>query len=183
MTITIQHSVGLNGVNNPDDVLAGKSRLVELGFPFVTADSAMGPLTIKAIRLFQAMKNGFNVVNDQRNDGRVDVNGDTVKWLQAVNAPQWQRMPAGSVAEGFLNDNIADVTDNHDFGTNWRSCKRGVVPGCSRASQPCPLRSKAAYSNNDVFDRRMALPGLESEGEPLFDSLIFFNPAPKAQVS
>ena len=119
MTISIQNSVGLNGVNNPDDVLAVKSRLVELGFPFVTADSAMGPLTIKAIRLFQAMKNGFNVVNDPRNDGRVDVNGDTLKWLQAVNAPQWQRMPAGSVAEGFLNDNIADVSDNHDFGTSW----------------------------------------------------------------
>jgi hypothetical protein len=80
MTISIQSSVGLHGVNSPDDVRAVKSRLVELGFP-VTADSLMGPLTVKTIRLFQAVKNGLNVVNDQPNDGRVDVNGDTLKWL------------------------------------------------------------------------------------------------------
>jgi len=119
MTISIQASVGLQGINKPDDVLTVKSRLLELGFPFVTADSVMGPLTIKAIRLFQAAKNGLNDVDDQRNDGRVDVNGDTIKWLQALNAPHWQRMPAGSPAEGFVNDNIADLTDNHDFGTSW----------------------------------------------------------------
>lgn len=119
MIIAIQASVGLHGVNKPDDVLAVKSRLLDLGFPFVAADSVMGPLTIKAIRLFQAVKNGLNDVNDQRNDGRVDVDGDTIKWLQAANAPRWQRMPAGSAAEGFVNDNIADQTDNHDFGTSW----------------------------------------------------------------
>jgi len=77
MTISIHASVGLHGDNEPDDVLVVKSRLLELGFPFVTADSVMGPLTIKAIRLFQAVKNGLNDVDDQRNDGRVDVNGDT----------------------------------------------------------------------------------------------------------
>jgi hypothetical protein len=119
MTITIQSSVGLNGVNNPADVLAVKTRLVELGFTFITADDVMGPLTIKVIRLFQAAKNGLNVVADTHNDGKVDVNGDTLKWLQAVNAPRWQRMPVGSAAEGFVNDNIADLTDNHDFGTSW----------------------------------------------------------------
>lgn len=119
MTIAIQSSVGLHGVNDPDDVLAVKTRLVELGFTSITADALMGPLTIKIIKLFQATKNGLNVVNDQRNDGRIDVNGDTLKWLQAVNAPRWQRMPAGSVADGFVNDNIADLSDNHDFGTSW----------------------------------------------------------------
>jgi len=119
MTISIQASVGLHGDNQPDDVLVVKSRLLELGFPFVSADSVMGPLTIKAIRLFQAVKNGLNDVDDQRNDGRVDVNGDTIKWLQALNAPHWQRMPQGSPAEGFVNDNIIDLSDNHDFGTSW----------------------------------------------------------------
>ena len=68
MTISIQASVGLHGDNQPDDVLVVKSRLLELGFPFVTADSVMGPLTIKAIRLFQAVKNGLNDVDDQRNE-------------------------------------------------------------------------------------------------------------------
>jgi hypothetical protein len=117
--MTIQSSVGLNGVNKPADVLAVKTRLAELGFTFITVDEVMGPLAIKAIKLFQSIKNGLSVVNDQRNDGRVDVNGDTLKWLQAVNAPRWQRMPAGSAAEGFVNDNIADLADNHDFGTKW----------------------------------------------------------------
>jgi hypothetical protein len=119
MSLTIESSVGLNGVNRAEDVLAVKTRLVELGFNFITADEFMGPLTIKVIKLFQAIKNGLNDVDDHRNDGRVDSNGDTIKWLQAVNAPQWQRMPAGSDAEGVVNDNIADLTDNHDFGTSW----------------------------------------------------------------
>jgi hypothetical protein len=119
MPTEIQSSVGLNAVNRPADVLAVKTRLVELGFNFITADNVMGPITIQAIRLFQAIKNGLNVVADHRNDGRVDVGGDTLKWLQAANAPHWQRMPAGSADEGFVNDNIADLNDNHDFGTSW----------------------------------------------------------------
>ncbi len=119
MPVTIQSNVGLDGTNNPDDVRSVKTRLVELGFDVITADEVMGPLTIKALRLFQAIKNGLNVVNDSRNDGRVDINGDTLKWLQATNAPRWTRMPAGSIAAGFVNDNIADLADNHDFGTSW----------------------------------------------------------------
>lgn len=119
MAITIANSVGLNGTNNPQDVLAVKTRLIELGFDFITANNQMDPLTIKSIKLFQAAKNGLNVVNKPANDGRVDVNGDTLKWLQAQNAPRWTRLPAGSVAEGYVNDNIADLADKHDFGTSW----------------------------------------------------------------
>ena len=119
MAVTIGSSVGLNGTNNPADVLAVKTRLVELGFDFITADAVMGPSTVKAIRLFQAIKGGLTVINPQQLDGRVDINGETIKWLQAANAPRWMRMPAGSKAEGFVNDNIADVADKHDFGTNW----------------------------------------------------------------
>lgn len=119
MAITIGNSVGLNGINNPEDVLAVKTRLVELGFDFIKADAEIGPSTIKAIRLFQAIKGGLNVINPQQLDGRVDVNGDTLKWLQAANAPHWMLMPAGSKAEGFVNDNLADLADKHDFGTNW----------------------------------------------------------------
>jgi hypothetical protein len=119
MAITIGNRVGLNGANDPADVLAVKTRLVELGFAFITADSEVGPSTIKAIRLFQAIKVGLTVIRPQQLDGRVDVNGETLKWLQAGNAPRWMLMPAGSKAEGFVNDNIADVGDKHDFGTNW----------------------------------------------------------------
>lgn len=119
MAINIERSVGLGATNQPVDVIAVKSKLIELGFDWLTADAVMGPVTIKTIQLFQAIKNGFNRVGDPRNDGRVDVGGDTLRWLNAANAPRWQQMPAGSRAEGFVNDNIADISDTHDFGVNW----------------------------------------------------------------
>lgn len=118
MPLTITNSVGRNGTNNPNDVLAVKTRLVELGFNFIAADSQVDSLTIQAIKLFQAIKSGFTIWRD-RLDGRVDVGGETLKWLQAVNAPKWMRMPAGSIAEGFVNDEVADLADKHDFGTDW----------------------------------------------------------------
>ncbi len=117
MALTISNSVGLAGANNPADVLAIKTRLVELGFSFVSAGSQMDALTIKAIKVFQAARNGSNSLNGS--NGKVDVNGDTIKWLRAVNAPHWVQLPAGSAAEGFVNDNIADLADTHDFGTDW----------------------------------------------------------------
>jgi hypothetical protein len=119
MAISIESSVGLNGTNNPNDILAVKSRMVELGFNFIQADGEMGPSTIKAIRLFQAITNGVNIIDKPQNDGRVDAHGNAIKWLQAVNAPRWTQMPAGSTAQGFVNDNIADIADKHDFGTDW----------------------------------------------------------------
>lgn len=119
MPINIQNSVGSGGTNIPVDVIAVKTRLIELGFDWLAPDQVVGPLMIQTIKLFQAIKNGFNRVSDPRNDGRVDVGGDTLRWLQAVNAPRWQQMPPGSREEGFVNDNIADLSDQHDFGTNW----------------------------------------------------------------
>ena len=119
MPITIGKSVGLNGVNNTGDVLAIKTRLVELGFDFIQANSEVDDLTVRAIRLFQGMKNGLTRLIVEQNDGRVDVNGDTLKWLNASNAPRWVRMPAGSANVGMVYDNIADLADKHDFGANW----------------------------------------------------------------
>ena len=119
MATTIANSVGHNGANNPNDVLAVKTRLVELGFGFIAADNQVDQLTIRAIKLFQAIKSGLTQLDKPGIDGRVDVGGDTLKWLQAVNAPRWIRMPAGSTAEGFVNDNITDLADKHDFGTDW----------------------------------------------------------------
>jgi hypothetical protein len=117
--INIQKRVGMDGDNKPADVLAVKTRLVELGFNWLTADSVMGPTTIKAIRLFQAIKNGRNMVNMMGHDGRVDPGGDTLKWLNAENAPRWIQMPPGSKGEGFINDELANTSDAHDFGTSW----------------------------------------------------------------
>ncbi|MCD9187545.1 MAG: peptidoglycan-binding protein [Pyrinomonadaceae bacterium] len=117
--IDMKKSVGLKGVNNADDVIKIKTRLIELGFDWLKADATVGPDTVSAIKLFQAIKNGFDVVNNVKNDGLVSVGGDTLRWLEAANAPKWMRMPAGSKAEGYINDEAADTSDNHDFGTDW----------------------------------------------------------------
>ncbi len=113
-------SVGKNGANHPNDVIAVKNRLIALGFDWLApATATVGPLTVKTIMLFQAIKNGLDVVNHVKNDGLVTVNGPTHKWLEASNAPQWQQMPLGSKAEGYFNSEVADASDNHDFGTAW----------------------------------------------------------------
>lgn len=118
-TIPLKASVGLNAANQPNDVRAVKQRLVQLGFNWLQADSIIGPETIRTIQLFQGIKNGLNVVSDPRNDGVIAANGDTHQWLQAANAPKWITMPAGSKADGFINDELADTSDNHDFGASW----------------------------------------------------------------
>jgi hypothetical protein len=117
--INLSASVGLNGINKPNDVRAVKTRLVELGFKWLQADSVMGPETIKTIQLFQAIKNGLNVVSNPSNDGLINPGGDTHQWLQANNAPRWILMPPGAKTEGFINDELADTGDNHDFGASW----------------------------------------------------------------
>jgi hypothetical protein len=117
--VNIKKSVGLGGVNNSADVKSVKSRLVELGFKWLTEDDVMGPTTVKTIKLFQGIKNGRNQVNILGNDGKVDPGGDTLKWLNADNAPRWMQMPPGSPAEGFHNHELEQTNDAHDFGVNW----------------------------------------------------------------
>src|SRR5262245_56642431 len=115
----LQSVVGLGAANKPEDVVAVKRRLIELGFDWLAPDEAAGPETVKTIMLFQAIKNGFNRVNDTRNDWRVDPDGETLKWLNAANAPRWQLLPAGKRSEGFINFELTQISDNHDFGTRW----------------------------------------------------------------
>lgn len=118
-TVTLSGSVGHNGSNQNNDVQAVQQRLADLGFSWVAPDGAIGPRTINAIKLFQAIKNGDQKVDVAHNDGKVDRNGDTHKWLEAANAPHWQTLPAGSATEGFINIEVADPADQHDFGTDW----------------------------------------------------------------
>ncbi|HWP54139.1 MAG TPA: hypothetical protein VN476_08365 [Pyrinomonadaceae bacterium] len=119
MPVTIASSVGRNGTNAPADVLTIKARLVELGLSFVTPGPQSDNSLVRAIQLFQAMKNGTTKLLVPQNDGRVDVNGDTIKWLNAANAPRWVLMPAGSPEGGMVNDNLAALNDDHDFGSSW----------------------------------------------------------------
>lgn len=48
MALIINNSVGLGGVNEQADVIAVKTRLIELGFDWLSPDETMGPITIKA---------------------------------------------------------------------------------------------------------------------------------------
>lgn len=115
--LTILRSVGQGGVNAPGDVAKVRARLVELGLDWIGGATTAGPEFIKAIRLFQAIKEGLDVVSGTKIDGRVDPNGETLKWLNAVNAPRWVRMTRDGV--GFVNHEAFDGDDGHDFGTSW----------------------------------------------------------------
>lgn len=117
--IEISGSVGRNGLNRPEDARKIKRRLIDLGFNWIEPDASIGPTTVSVIQLFQAIKNGLQVVDAPQNDGRVDPGGSTLAWLNAGNAPRWKLMPAGSEAEGYVNVERANESDNHDFGCSW----------------------------------------------------------------
>ncbi|MEA5603109.1 glucosaminidase domain-containing protein [Nostoc sp. UHCC 0252] len=116
--IKLSGSVGIGGVNKADDVKAIKARLYELGYKWVgdpnSADRDRG--LFDAIKLFQSIIAGRSTVNG---DGRVDVGGITHRWLQAANAPRWELMPKSDRKNGFVNGELEDTQDNHDFGTHW----------------------------------------------------------------
>jgi N-acetylmuramoyl-L-alanine amidase len=113
---TLSASVGDGGRNVAADVRALKEHLISLGYNWLVLNSTMDAATMRMIRLFQSIIAGRNSVSG---DGRVDVPGTTYGWLRAANAPRWQLMPAGSAAEGFVNDELADTNDQHDYGTDW----------------------------------------------------------------
>ena len=154
MPVAISKSVGRNGVNVAADVLAVKSRLVELGFGFIQADSEVNDLTIKAIRLFQAIKSGLTKLSFPQIDGRVDVNGEALRWLNAANAPRWVKMPAGG--PGMINDNIIDLADQHDFGTNWMA---DALNSTGLAYQAAFLSSHPAAALLHINDTSLATGG------------------------
>ena len=112
----IKESVGSGGANKETDVLAVKKRLIELGFTWLKMDSAVDSSTIKTIKLFQSIIQGSNSIVG---DGKISVGKNTHRWLQAKNAPRWQTMSAGSSAEGYVNYELTDTNDTHDYGTNW----------------------------------------------------------------
>lgn len=116
---SIGGSVGSGGVNNPADVKKIVARLNSLGFDWA-GDPNNGSIktnTILAIKLFQSIVNGSETVNNV--DGRIDVNGFTLSWLQASNAPRWMTMPPTNDANGLYNFEKEQTGDDHDFGTDW----------------------------------------------------------------
>lgn len=115
----LRASVGANGENRAADVRALQRRLRELGFDWVPENGAADGETIAAIRLFQAIKNGLQRVDLPQNDGRIDPGRDTHRWLDAPNAPRWQRLPPSAAAAGFHNAERESAGTRHEFGTDW----------------------------------------------------------------
>lgn len=109
-------SVGTGGMNRPADVRALRGRLIDLGFTWLVLNATMDESLVRAINLVQSIMGGRDKLSG---DGRVDVPGKVYPWLQAVNAPRWGFLPAGSPAEGFVNAELADSMDRHDFGVSW----------------------------------------------------------------
>ena len=107
-------------VNKREDVMKVQARLAQLGFDWVRIDGDAGAQTRKGIRIFQAMTQGDEVVGPGHQDGRVDHNGETLKWLNAANPPRWGLMPTGSIGQGFINVEVtAQPHDRHDWGSSW----------------------------------------------------------------
>lgn len=129
--LVISHSVGRKGVNDPADVTAVGARLVALGFGW--ALPGPGGLCsadlVAAIELFQAIKEGVDVVRHTRVDGRVDVDGQTLRWLGAANAPRWEALLPDR--PGYHNHE-ATQGSAMGFATSWLN---GVLAGAAAAYQ------------------------------------------------
>jgi len=122
----IEKSVGLNAVNNKEDVLKVRDRLHELGFTWATVDTDNKPTEdmINVIKLFQAIVQGHATLVD--NSGK-DMNGvygflipgkDTEKWLQAHNAPKWENMESSyNNDEGYIIN--PDSSPDETYCTSW----------------------------------------------------------------
>lgn len=116
-TLTLGASVGAGGRNDPADVRALKTHLFALGFDWLSPDETDDGDLHHVINLQQSIRQGRDVL---RGDGRVDVPGRTYDYLRSHDVAHWQMMPAGGGADdGFVNLELQDLADHHDFGTSW----------------------------------------------------------------
>lgn len=123
LAFTLSGSVGDGGVNNAADVVKVQQRLRDLNFRSIgggqiVVDGAIGPATISAIRLFQGAIDAQGDGDPADKDGRVDVNGDTHKWLNASNAPAWVKLLDPDGAGGTF-DIYRGTLQPEVWGTNW----------------------------------------------------------------
>lgn len=111
--VELHGSVGRNAQNKPEDVQRVRERLKELGY-LESAGTRIDQNMIMAIRLFQSAIFGMFTLGG---DGRIDVEQQTHAFLEANNAPRWQKMPVN--APGFFNFDRGEQRGGHDFGTSW----------------------------------------------------------------
>jgi hypothetical protein len=102
--------------NASADVAAVRDRLVELGYDWVSGTTAGTEKDfIRAIKLFQSICKGSGKLD--QGDGRVDLEGNTYRWLAAENAPGWVKI-FGQSGIGWQCTNDF-VESNGGFTTTW----------------------------------------------------------------
>ncbi|HBY77031.1 MAG TPA: peptidoglycan-binding protein [Cyanobacteria bacterium UBA11148] len=150
IVINLTKPVGFGVVNNNlGQVKAVKERLRNLGYDWVgnpntvTIDTG----TVKAIKLFQSIIAGRSTL---AGDGRIDVGGVTHRWLQAANAPRWLTMPPSDSTIGFVNYELEQTNDNHDFGTHWLADTILAIARDYQASYRNANSGAAPFAINDV---------------------------------
>lgn len=101
--------------NLKEDVEKVRNRLNELGFTWVQKISLGKEQDfINTIKLFQSICKGSGTI---QGDGRVDLKGNTHRWLAADNAPKWVKI-FGQQGLGWYNTSDFLET-NGGYCTNW----------------------------------------------------------------
>lgn len=102
--------------NAAADVTAVRDRLVELGYDWISGiTSGTDAEFVRAIKLFQSICAGHHKFDT--GDGRVDVEGNTHRWLAAENAPGWVKIFGKSGIGWRCTSDF--VEDNGGFTTTW----------------------------------------------------------------
>lgn len=100
--------------NEPADVIAVRNRFLELGYDWVSgvtngADKGF----VRLIKFFQTICKGHSKFDS--GDGRIDLHGNTHRWLAAINAPGWVHMEGRS----SIGWKIAYFSHNNAWTTSW----------------------------------------------------------------
>ena len=99
--------------NDPSDFLKVRDRFVQLGFNWVQSKTTPDKEFIKLIKLFQSICKGNRRV--EGGDGRIDLHGNTHRWLAAKNAPGWVNMEN---KRGF-GYRCVKVDYENSYATTW----------------------------------------------------------------
>ena len=144
--VAISAPVGTGEKNRPQDVLAVRRRLLALGFGGAKGGEAFDSSLSETLQLMNSILRGQHVVGG----------GDRVAvadgWLHDPAAPRWVMMPAQG--PGFHNHELADLRDQHDFGTSWMADVLRAAGREYQGSYRSKHKGAALLAINDVSLRR-----------------------------
>ncbi len=104
--------------NLPSDVATVRKRLVQLGYAWVSSITlGTEKIFVQTIRLIQSMCKGSGKLD--KGDGRIDLYGETHRWLAAENAPGWANI-FGRVGYGWkATTDLRFGEANGGFTSTW----------------------------------------------------------------